>query len=154
MIFRGLLDLIADILTHLPTVEVTSPERMIDFSRWLAAMERVHNAPPGAYQDLYSEALKESMLDSLMENPLAAAVMSFVTESSKGDWSGTPTELLQELNLLVGNRSRYSQDWPQNPIALSKRLSPLIAALKRQGIKVTLGRGKERKITITNLEAY
>ena len=92
------------------------------------------------------------MLDSLMENPLAAAVMSFVTDASKDQWSGTPSELLHELNFLVGNRSRYSQDWPQNPISLSKRLSSLRAALQRQGIGVTSSRGKERMITLSRME--
>jgi energy-coupling factor transporter ATP-binding protein EcfA2 len=153
-IFRGLLDLIANIMVELPSVEPTNSERMIDFVHWLAAYEKVDNAPHGAYQELYSDALKESMLDSLLENPLAAAVMSFITEQKTGVWSGTPTDLLQELSLLVGNRSRYSQDWPQNPIALSKRLGPLQAALRRQGIDITLSRGRERKITITNMEAY
>ena len=109
--------------------------------------------PRWAYQMEYSAALNESMLDSLMENPLAAAVMSFVTDASKDQWSGTPSVLLQELNFLVGNRSRYSQDWPQNPIALSKRLSPLQAALRRQGIDITLSRGKERMITLTRMES-
>ena len=80
--------------------------------------------------------------------------MSFITDASKDQWSGTPTELLQELSFLVGNKSRYSQDWPQNPIALSRRLQSLQAPLRRQGIDVTLSRGKERKITITNSEAF
>lgn len=154
VIFRGLLDLIANILSILPSVVATSPERMIDFVIWLAAMEKIDGVPVGVYQAQYSAALKDTMLDSLLENPLAAAVFSFVTESPKNHWSGTPTELLQELNFLAGNRSRFSQDWPQNPIALSKRLRPLLAGLKRQGVDVQLGRSKDRKITITNLEAY
>lgn len=153
-IFRGLLDLIANIMAELPSVEPVSSERMIDFIHWLAAYEKVDGAPNGTYQEQYSEALKESMLDSLLENPLAAAVMSFIADNPKGEWSGTPTDLLQELSFLVGNRSRYSQDWPQNPIALSKRLSPLQMALQRQGIDIVLSRGKERKITITNQEAF
>jgi hypothetical protein len=83
MIFRGLLDLIANVLTHLPTVEVTSPERSIDFVRWLAAVEKVDGAPEGIYQDEYTLALKDGMLDSLQENPLAAAVMTFAAELTK-----------------------------------------------------------------------
>ena len=42
-------------------------------------MEKVDDAPAGTYQDLYSDVLKEGMLDSLMENPLANAVMSFTS---------------------------------------------------------------------------
>jgi hypothetical protein len=153
-IFRGLLDLIADVMTHLPTVEVTNPERMIDFVRWLAAMEKVDGVPTGVYQAQYSAVLNETMLDSLQENPLAAAVMSFVDDNVAAVWSGTPTKLLQELSSFVGSRSQYSRDWPQTASTLSKRLSPLQAALRRQGIGVAFSRGKERMITITNLEAF
>ncbi|MFC1772598.1 hypothetical protein ACFL3A_04500 [Pseudomonadota bacterium] len=152
MIFRGLLDLIAGILKHLPTVKVTSPERMYDFSQWLAAMEVVDGVPPGTYQSVYSGALNEGMLDSLLENLLGAAVMSFAEDTVDDFWTGTPTELLQELNFRVGKRTPYSKDWPQNPIALSKRLRSLQAGLRRQGINVELSRGKNRKITIVRLE--
>jgi hypothetical protein len=37
VIFRGLLNLVADVLTHLPSAEITNPERMFEFSRWLDA---------------------------------------------------------------------------------------------------------------------
>jgi hypothetical protein len=153
-IYRGLLDLTADILKHIPSVEVTDPERMYDFSRWLAAMEKVDGAPPGAYQSAYSDVLNEGMLDSLMDDPLASAVMTFVSEKVDGIWSGKPSELLLKLNSLVGGKSRYSREWPQTASALSKRLKPLQAGLMRQGIEIKSGRGKHRNITITNLEAY
>ena len=153
-IFRGLLDLIADIMAQLPTVEVTNPERMIDFVHWLAAMEKVHDAPPGVYQGVYSDVLNEGMLDSLLDNPLASAVMSFIAEGRKGCWSGKPSELLKELNYLVGGKSRNSRDWPQTPSALSKRLKPLQGGLRRQGIEIEFGRAKHRNISITNLEEF
>ena len=154
MIFRGLLDLTADILKQIPSVEVTNPERMFDFSQWLAALEKVHGAPPGAYQSVYSDALNQGMLESLLENPLASAVMSFAEEHVSGIWSGKPSELLHELNGVVGRRSQYSREWPQTASALSKRLRPLQAGLRRQGIEIEFGRGKHRNITITNLEAF
>jgi hypothetical protein len=148
-IFRGLLDLISQILTYLPTVEVTNPERMYDFVRWLAAMEKADGAPPGVYQAQYSAALSEGMLDSLHESQLAVAVMRFADELPDGRWTGTPTELLRALDF---PSARKSGDWPQNAIALSKRLKPLQAALRRQGVDIRLGRGKERKITITRTQ--
>jgi hypothetical protein len=89
------------------------------------------------------------MLDSLQENPLATAVMAFAEDLQDGQWTGTPTELMLTLNLRSGGKSR---DWPQNAIALSKRLQSLQAALRRQGIEVQLGRGRERRITIAQME--
>jgi hypothetical protein len=48
---RGLFNMIAKIFEQLPKVKVTRPARMIDFSRWLAAMELVYGAPAGTFQD-------------------------------------------------------------------------------------------------------
>src|SRR5690606_1184435 len=76
-ILRGLLDLISEVLVHLPSVEVSSPERMFAFSRWLAAMELAGGVPDGTYQRAYSATLSAGMLESLTENPLAAVILTF-----------------------------------------------------------------------------
>jgi hypothetical protein len=68
--------------------------------------------------------------------------------------SGTPVDLYQELNFLVGAMSCYSTEWRQNSIALSKRLLSLKAGQWEQGIKVKLSRAKEIKITIIRKEEF
>jgi hypothetical protein len=146
---RGLFDLIAKILTHLPTAEVTNPQRMIDFVKWLAAMEKVAGAPPGVYQDVYADAVQQGQLESLLDNTLAAAIVEFADSERSGEWSGTPSDLLGKLNGRAPRGTLRSRDWPQNAIALSKRLRPLQASLLSQGILVELHRGKHRGITIT-----
>lgn len=145
-IMRGLLDLIADIFTHLPNAEVTNPERMIDFVKWLAGMEMAHGAPPGVYQSAYSDAIQQGQLDSLLDNTLAAAMLDFALVHK--NWTGTPAELLIALNKHANFRTQRDKDWPQNPIALSKRLKPLQHALMTQGIHLEFVRGKNRSITI------
>ncbi len=61
---RGLFDLIAQIFKYLPVAVVTAPTRMIDFSRWLSAMERVFGIPSGTctFEDLYVSAITEGQL--------------------------------------------------------------------------------------------
>ena len=122
-------------------------------AQWLAAMEKAHDVPVGVYQMQYSTALNDSMQDSLLENPLAATVVTVADKNSDGGWSGTPTELLDELEAVVRKGTLYSRDWPQTASALSKRLKSLQAALRRQGIEVTFSRGKYRTITIRHMEA-
>jgi hypothetical protein len=148
-ILRGIFDLIADIFRYLPEVEVTNPERMIDFVNWLAAMEKADGVPTGIYQTEYSTALCGSQLDSLQENLIAAAILEFVGELAEGEWEGTPARLLNLLNAKATRGTQRSREWPQNAIALSKRLAPLQAGLSTQGIEVQFSRGKERIITIT-----
>lgn len=146
IILRGLLDLIAAIFTHLPSVQVSNPERMIDFVHWLAAMEMATGTPNGVYQSAFSDAIQMGQLDSLLDNTLASAVVDFAT--SEGEWSDTPADLLNALNRKVDKNTQRNRDWPQNAIALSKRLKPLQAALATQGIHISFTRGKNRIITI------
>ena len=148
-IMRGLFDLIASIFAHLPNVEITNPERMIDFVKWLAAMEMAEGVPVGVYQGLYSDTLQQGQLDALMDNPLAAAIIAFIDAHADESWSGTPAHLLTKLNEAVSFGTQRSREWPQNPIALSKRIAALQAGLFSQGIRIELTRGKQRTVTIT-----
>jgi hypothetical protein len=150
-IMRGLFDLIAEVFTHLPNVEITHPERMIEFSRWLGAMELAAGVPAGIYQELYSDTLQQGQLDTLMDNPLAAALIEFADKYVDDFWSGTPAALLNKLSDNVSFGTQRSREWPQNPIALSKRIAGLQAGLLSQGIKIELTRGKERTVTITKI---
>ena len=151
-ILRGLFDLIADVFTHMPNAKVTEPERMFDFSQWLAAMEMVHGLPAGTYQGAYSTVLNQGQRETLLDNLLAATLLEFSEDQFDGGvWSGTPSDLLTELTKRLPRNAQRSRDWPDNPIALSKRLVPLRAALMSQGITVELSRGKHRTITITKM---
>jgi len=145
IIFRGLLELIAAVLVQLPNVEVTDPERMYDFVRFLSAMEKVQGAPDGVYQGLYSSKLHEDQMTTLFNDPLGVAMMKFC---SKHDyWQGLPNELLASLHDMFGNH-RFISGLPTNPSAFSKRLRFISANLLAQGIRVEFGRTKHRLITI------
>ena len=139
---------IAAIFKHLPDAVITNPERMLDFVHWLAAMEKADGAPAGVYQYEYSRLLSEGQLDSLMDNSLAVALFQFAEELSIQRWTGTPSELLKNLEEHANQRTQRSKEWPLNPIALSKRLRSLQAGLATQGIDVVFGRGKHRVISI------
>jgi len=91
--------------------------------------------------------MQEGQRDTLMSSPLAAAVLEFA-ERQVHEWNGTPTELLAELNASVSRETQRSRGWPSNPISLSRRLSPLQAALLAQGIELELRRSKERIVAI------
>ncbi len=115
-------------------------------------MEQADGAPSGSYQEAYSTAPKIGMLDSLLEDPLAAAVLNLVDGERVKEWSGTPTELYRVLDAAVTRRTQYSRDWPANEIGLAKRLMSLKAAFKRQGVDIRKSRGRERRYTITRVE--
>ncbi|MBR9889998.1 MAG: hypothetical protein GYB20_20140 [Oceanospirillales bacterium] len=148
-IFRGLLDLISDVYKHLPDIVVEQPERMVEFSRWLAAMEKAEGVPEGVYQGVYSSNLKDAQLDGLMENALGAALIEFSADLSGDKWTGSPAELLAELNESVSKSTTYSKSWPKSAIALGKRLQGIKAALSEQGVHIESTRGKRRTVMIS-----
>lgn len=148
-ILRGLLELIAKIYAQLPNAQVTRPTRMIEFSKWLAAMEIVYGAPTGAFQDVYCDTLIEGQRDTLQACVLAAGVLDFAENHMQDQWSGSPSEFLEVLNSHATQGTQKSPDWPRNPIALSRRLMPLQSSLRSQGVALELSRGKHRTITIT-----
>ena len=147
-IFKGLLRYIANILKALPAVTPTNPARMYEFSHWFAAMESVQGVTDGAYQELYKANQEQTQLDSLLENPLAAAMVEFA-EGLERAWRDEPLQLLEELNDLTPMAVRKTHEWPSNSIALTKRLKALQAGLRSQGICVEFGRGKKRWISAT-----
>lgn len=151
IIYRGALELIAEIYQQLPLVEPVNPQRVYRFSHWLAALERVEGVPAGGYQKWYRDSLGQVMLDSLHESALNVAVLDFIETQPQGFWSGTAAELLIALNRATGRRSWSGGDWPVNEIALSRRLRASVAAFRTQGIDIRFTRGRVRRITISRV---
>lgn len=153
-IYMGLLQLTAKIRAALPTVTVTSSERMIDFVQWLAGMESVVENS-GALQGYYSMLLSESQLDTLIDNnPLFAAVIELSEKNRDESWEGSSTQLLEKLGWEASNAAQRAHDWPKSPSSLSKKLIALTPALMKHDIDVQITRGKQRKITITHKDTY
>ena len=149
-IMRGLYELVAKILMALPTAEVLHATRMLSFSRWIAAFEKVNGMPGGHLQATYKDMTEEAQLDAVMDDPVGEAVVALMEQEEKrfGDWSGTPTELLRALEALIDPFVQRTRDWPKSPIALSKRLQSLQTALGAQGITVQASRGRTRTIKL------
>jgi hypothetical protein len=154
IIQRGLFDLISKIFAKLPDAKVLHPERMLDFSKWLAAMELADNVPAGIYQAVYSHAIDEGQRDTLHDSALGSAMLEFGESLETPEWTGTPFALLTKLNFDSEAGSYRSADWPDNPISMSKRLHSLQASLATQGVDVSFGRGKVRTITVKRSKSF
>lgn len=145
---RGLFDAISQIFGKLSDAKVMHPERMLDFCKWLAAMELADDVPAGSYQAVYSDAINQGQRDALQDSALGAAMLDFGDSLETPEWTGTPLMLLTQLNFDSEAASYRSSDYPDNPIALSLRLHGLQAGLSTQGVEIFFGRGKVRTITV------
>jgi hypothetical protein len=148
-IARGLYDLTSQILGKLPRVEVVAPSRMLDFCKWLAAMEAALELPVGVLQHVYADSLQDSQLESLLDNPLAVTIIEFAERQKEPEWVGTPTQFYDALTNIANFTAQRSRAWPSSAAVLSKRLHGLQAPLLAQGISIDWSRGKDRQIVVT-----
>lgn len=153
-IFKGLLELLAKVFEIIDTVEVTHPQRMIRFVKYLAAIEQVAGLEKSSLQKAYSDSLQDRQRDAVLSDPLGSIIYEMVTDGARSSWSGTPTELLNEILGFFTEYDSRKRKLPDNPSMLSRRLQALAPGLLSQQVEVELTRAKERKITITNLDAY
>lgn len=153
VILRGLYDLVAGILRALPDAEISHPARMLDFCKWLSAMEIALGLDAGSLQKKYVDSLKDAQLETLLDNPLAVTIMEFVQDMPDSEWAGTPSDFYEKLSAMGQFNSQRSRAWPQTAATMSKRLHGLQAPLLAQGISIESARGKERLIVVKRLNA-
>jgi len=133
----ALLDLLAEVLTVLPAIELDELPRMADFARVLAAVDKVTGWNTLAPYLGVGTELAEDVIDA---DPVAQAVVALV--ESEGKWSGTASDLLKKITNLD---ARLPKDWPTQPNALSGRLKRAATALRATGIVVEQGDGRDRR---------
>lgn len=149
VIFRGLLDLCAQTLEAERDAKVLYPARLMNFSRWLAAMEQVLEMPVGRLQLAYVDNLRDAALETVRENTLAMTVLNFVVRVPDMRWAGTATQLLAVLTPIAPQQIVHRHaEWPQGPNSLSKRLKQLSPLLKSQGIDIDFSHGTQRQVEI------
>ena len=148
-IFGGLLEYIAEVFGAMPKAEIVHAERMIDFSKWLAAMELVDQVDVGTYQALYSSIVEEGQLEVVQGSLLGDAIYAFGMKQQDRPWTGTPAQLLSALNASAKTDLMRSPEWPRNPISLSKKMAGIKAPLEALGVIITFTRGKDRTYTVS-----
>jgi hypothetical protein len=135
----AVLDLTAQVLATLPTVELVERPRMADFARILAALDRTQGWDTLAE---YTDSTREAARAVLDGDPIARAVIALV---NRGAWEGTHDELLDALT-----PDRPARDWPKTPRGLAGRLKRLAPALRAEaGVVYERGaRGQNRTVTL------
>jgi len=144
---RGLYDLIANVLAKLNTVKLKVNSRMVDWYRFLTAMDQVVNLD-FELAEAYENMVEAAQLDNLQNDTLTAAIIEWGCKESEASWTGTAAELLRKLERTSVVGEGYTRDFPKNPVQLGRRLAGIQASLEQQGISITRSRGKLRKVTI------
>lgn len=160
LLFGALLDAVAGGLRLLPEVRLPALPRMADFALFGEAVSRALGRPPGAFVSSYNENRRDANESAIEDSPVAGAVREL---ASRGEWSGTAAELLEELRAIIGPPesgpagfkakaigARPASVLPRTPRGMSSAIRRLAPALRTIGIHVDLGdrTNKARLITI------
>jgi hypothetical protein len=142
-ILGALLDAVSAALRDIQDTTLDEKPRMADFARWVTAAAPGLGWDPCAFLDAYT-GNREGAIDTFLEEDRVANEVRVLVEE-RGDWKGTASELLEELDGSAGEKVRKARDWPNGPRALSGQLRQAAPALRRVGIHVSFSREKSGK---------
>lgn len=143
-ILGGLLNGVVEGLKNVGSVHLESLPRMADFAIWATACETGLGFEAGTFLAAY-EANREQANEATLEASIVAAYIQQFVER-EGDWTGTFTDLLFEIDLIADEKHKKHKSWPTRPNVLSSRIRALAPNLRAAGVEVTQGRaaGKSR----------
>ena len=140
-ILSALLQLLAQVLDVLPSIQLATLPRMADFARLLGAVDQVTGWH--TLDDYLSRGVE--LFDDVVDaDPLAAAVVELVEQ--RRHWSGSASDLLALLTPVDDiERRRLPRTWPKSAQALSGQLKRLAPALRAVGVTMNQGEGRARR---------
>lgn len=146
-ILGALLDAVSVAIKRLPTTNVPNLPRMADFTQWVSAAEPAFGWPEGTFVAAY-HGNRESANEVALEASVIARPLLDLLEA-KGEWLGSSSELLKELESRHGDDARKHSGWPKNPRSLSGHLKRLAPNLREEGWTLEQDRtSKKRTWTI------
>ena len=123
VVFGALLTLLSQVLAVLPDVQGTytgDGERFVSFVELGLALERVLNWTPGTFLRVIGATREEAHDTAIESSPIGVPLRDFM--SLNETWSGTMTNLLQQLKLQVDESVARSKFFPRNSVGLGKML--------------------------------
>ena len=150
-ILGALLDAVSLGLRQLPDTKLEKLPRMADFALWASACEGAL-WDEGTFLRAYASNRDEAVYSVIEADPVGSAVRSLMT--SRTEWTGTASDLLDAISEEVGETVRRAKTWPATPRAVSGRLRRAATFLRKVGIDISFdreGRARTRTIRISCL---
>lgn len=146
-ILGAFLDAASAALRNQADVTFTKLPRMADSAGWVVAAEAACPWAPGSFLAEWDDQRREADEFVIESNALANVVRRWIEIDGKIE--GTATELLELLSNGVDEKILKRPEWPKGPQALGTKLREVAPYLRRLGMEVEFGRGRNRRrITI------
>ncbi len=129
---------------------------MADFAESCEIISRCMDYPENAFIDAYRENINNQNDEIIEASPVAEAIIVFM--ENKNQWTGTPTQLLQQLGDIISQvdpNIRKSKYWPRIPARLTYKINEIIPNLLKRSIEVVTGEKikGQRVIIITKINS-
>ncbi|EKO3457802.1 ATP-binding protein [Vibrio fluvialis] len=144
-IFGALLTLASKALVVLPDVEVMHEARMMDYAKWIGALEKIWKLPEGKLQKVYEKNVESLMASGMADDSLTIAFTALLKKGNGKPWKGKPSELLRKLQEFEENMYL-----PKGAAALSAKIKGQESSLNANGIYFEFGREAERYIMVSD----
>lgn len=141
-IFGAMMTAVSEATNKITNTRITKLPRMADFALWAVAGEKSLGLESGRFLAAYGDNRAAGNEVALESSPVAAAVITFMAD--KTTWTGTATELLDEVEKLTDEKLRKSKAWPKSPRGLSGTLKRLAPNLRQVGVEVDFDREPDR----------
>jgi hypothetical protein len=148
-ILKTLLDAVVSALRNQKDVALPGLPRMADFATWVTAAEEGLRWTSGTFMKAY-EANRMNLIDIALEADIVATAILALMEEAE-EWSGTPSELYEDLKRKVPDYERRSNAWPRGANVLSGRLIRSQTFLRKKGIEIERTKSGSRNISIRRI---
>jgi hypothetical protein len=134
-----ILDLLVKFLAIRQTTSIKFEKlpRMADFAECAELISRCMGNPDGLFMDAYYENIELQTEEILETSVVASALLKFMY--SKEEWNGTATDLLEQLDQIVGEKTSKNKYWPKTASVLSRRINEVKTNLREVGIFIKEG---------------
>jgi hypothetical protein len=139
-ILGALLDLAAEVMARLPSVQLESKPRMADFARIVAAADLVLGTN-GLVR--YMSRAADLAADGLSGDSFAVRIQELFTIS---EFDGSSAKLLELLTPSLAPGERLPKDWPKDGQAVTTRLRRIAPAFRKLGWAFTDSRDTHSKL--------
>ena len=144
-ILGALLDAVVVALAREPEIQLDELPRMADFAVWSVAAAPALGWTAEDFLNSYTANMRDRDQTVLDDSPLTRFLADLVDE--QGEWTGTMSELLEELRDRADDRALKDKRWPKDATRLSGTLRRLAPSLHAAGIGIKMFKAEDKTRT-------
>jgi len=137
-IFGSMLKILSRALSLKKNVSIKIIPRMADFAEWGEAIAQAMGYGKNVFSSAYFKNIKSQHVAAIEAHLVGQVIEEMINQHTQSQWTGTPSQLLDELNIIAGNLKININDkaWPKAPNVLSKHINEIKSDLEETGIHI------------------